>query len=102
MRNHLEGIGFHFLQRVSIQVKRTQVWNVCKVKKKICENKKTMQDDIKKRHFHLKQKLDYLFIITASKLPKFEFWRPFSLVVATVSKQKKLQRPVKKGAKIQT
>ena len=50
----------------------------------------------------LKQKLDYLFIITASKLPKFEFWRPFSLVVATVSKQKKLQRPVKKGAKIQT
>ena len=51
---------------------------------------------------YLKQKLDYLFIITASKLPKFEFWRTFSLVVATVSKQKKLQRPVKKGAKIQT
>ena len=28
----------------------------------------------------LKQKLDYLFIITESKLPKFEFWRTFSLV----------------------
>ena len=50
----------------------------------------------------LKQKLDYLFTITASKLPKFESWRTFSLVVAIVSKQKKLQRPVKKGAKIQT
>ena len=28
----------------------------------------------------LKQKPDYLFIITESKLPKFEFWRTFSLV----------------------
>ena len=50
----------------------------------------------------LKQKLDYLFIITESKLPKFEFWRTFSLVVAIVIKQKKLQRLVKKCAKIQT
>ena len=49
----------------------------------------------------LKQKLDYLFIITESKLPKFEFWRTFSLVIDIVSKQKKLQRPVKKCAKIQ-
>ena len=51
---------------------------------------------------YLKQKLDYLFIITESKLPKFEFWHTFSLVVAIVSKQKKLQKLVKKCAKIQT
>ena len=38
---------------------------------------------------YLKQKLDYLFIITVSKLPKFEFWRTFSLVVAIVSTQTK-------------
>ena len=50
----------------------------------------------------VKARLDYLFIITESKLPKFEFWRTFSQVVAIVSKQKKLQRPVKKCAKIQT
>ena len=56
----------------------------------------------KRRFYGLKQKLDYLFIISESKLPKFEFWRTFSLVVAIVSKQKKLQRPVKKCAKIQT
>ena len=30
-------------------------------------------------HFKLKQKLDYLFSITESKLPKFEFWHTFSL-----------------------
>ena len=28
----------------------------------------------------IKPRLDYLFIITESKLPKFEFWRTFSLV----------------------
>ena len=51
---------------------------------------------------YLKAETNYLFIITESKLPKFEFWRTFSLVMAIVSKQKKLQRPVKKCAKIQT
>ena len=39
-------------------------------------------------YVYLKLKLRYLFIITASKLPKFEFWRTFSLVMAIVSKQK--------------
>ena len=63
---------------------------------------RTATTNIKGNIYILKQKLDYLFIITESKLPKFEFWRTFSLVVAIVSKQKKLQRPVKKYAKIQT
>ena len=36
----------------------------------------------------LKLKLHYLFIITMSKLPNFEFWRTFSLVMSIVSKQK--------------
>ena len=36
--------------------------------------------------FKIKQKLDNLFIITESKLPKFEFLRTFSLVVAIVNK----------------
>ena len=65
----------------------------------LSNDQKGLDDDDKEVCIQLKQKLDYLFIITASKLPKFEFWRPFSLVVATVSKQKKLQRSVKKGAK---
>ena len=30
-------------------------------------------------NMEIKQKQDYLFIITESKLPKFEFWRTFSL-----------------------
>ena len=37
----------------------------------------------------LKQKLDYLFIITESKLPKFEFRPTFSLVAAFESRRKK-------------
>ena len=40
----------------------------------------------------LKLKITKLFIITASKLPKFEFWRTVSLVVATVSKQKTCEK----------
>ena len=32
-----------------------------------------------KQKIYIKPRLDYLFIITESMLPKFEFWRTFSL-----------------------